>query len=132
MIILFSSLSIPIILQTTLAQTDSSLTYENPTYGFRIQYPTDWNVTEDVPFTSEADLKVVEFRSPDRASLSIDVENTNQYLDTNTLTLKSRTAQDYVSERIATQSNIPYFTFKYIIINSKRRPMKGIFISYHK
>ena len=70
-LILFSSLSIPTILQTVLAQTANFLTYENPTYGFRIQYPSDWNIT-----SSHTDLldnsteegttrSVVEFESPD-------------------------------------------------------------------
>jgi hypothetical protein len=46
MVTLISSLSIPTILETAFAQTDNFLTYENPTYGFRLQYPSDWQRTD--------------------------------------------------------------------------------------
>lgn len=120
-LILFSSLSIPTILQTVLAQTANFLTYENPTYGFRIQYPSDWNITSshteylDNSTEEGTTRSVVEFESPDGSSFNIYVQlNTTQYLDTNTLTVKNRTAHDYVLERLAAQSDIPGFTFKNI------------------
>jgi hypothetical protein len=59
---------------------------------------------------------IVEFSSS-QGSLAIDLENTTQYLDTNTLTLKTHTAQDYISERRISQSNIPSFAFKEVSSN---------------
>jgi hypothetical protein len=35
---------------TTAATTGGFLTYENPTYGIKIQYPTDWEKKEPTPY----------------------------------------------------------------------------------
>lgn len=92
------------------------VTYENPTHGFSMQYPADWTLNDNKEEMT-LDGGVVSFQSPDRASLSIGVENTSQYLDTSTLTLKSRTAQDYVAEKKVRQSNVPSFAFREITNN---------------
>jgi serine/threonine-protein kinase len=51
-----STISTTIITQTTLAQTNNynnnnnnnnTVTYENPTYGIKIQHPSDWKTEED-------------------------------------------------------------------------------------
>ncbi len=79
------------IAQTTEHRNDNSngnnktLTYENSTYGMRIQYPSDWHKEENVSSSSDNNsmlIDVVKFSSPSRnasdpfsESLDIKVDN---------------------------------------------------------
>src|SRR5205823_12346928 len=82
------------------ATAGNFLTYENSTYGFRMQYPSSWELQSPTE-----DNKVVEFaldkgKMMHDGDLSISVENVSKYLDTSTMKVKSNTLQEYVSGKI--------------------------------
>jgi hypothetical protein len=59
---------------TTNTTTISYLTYENPTYAIRIQYPSDWEKIEFNQIGNSVNLVVI-FRSLPENSLDIKLEN---------------------------------------------------------
>lgn len=83
-------------------------TYQNPALGFSLQYPSNWRVSSD---------GIVQFYSPDRKDEYFDifyvsVKDVKRYLDTETLTIKNRTAQEYAQERLhglSTTTRTTYF-----------------------
>jgi hypothetical protein len=92
------------------------LTYKNPAYGFSIQYPVDWKIltshTEIYDeIEPEATRTIVEFESPEGATFNVYGSlETPDFLDTNTLTVKNRTAYDYVLDRINTANTFADLT----------------------
>lgn len=82
------------------AQTPSSisfLTYQNPTEGYSIQYPSDWEVTGNG--ISDA---VIRFSPSDVSELSLIVTTTKPapYLDIVTMTVKNTTSQQLLQEKL--------------------------------
>ena len=81
------------------------LTYQNSQYGFKIQYPSNWEITTCTFFNC---IALVTFDSspiePGKlikgARLFIDIENASQYLDTKNMVLKNKTAYDYVQDEL--------------------------------
>lgn len=68
--------------------------------GFSLQHPSNWKVDEDR--SSEG---IVQFFTPhrnddDSAIFVVSVDNVTRYLDTDTLTLKDTTAQEYALKRL--------------------------------
>jgi hypothetical protein len=79
---------------------DHFLNYTSSTDGFKIIYPSNWEVKE-TDLTSDGD--VVQFKSPeDRlfASLTVNVKGVSSYLDTDTMKLKNATAEQYGLQRL--------------------------------
>jgi hypothetical protein len=90
----------------TSAQNATSVnfeTYQNPTLGFTLQYPSNWKVDED-----RSSDGLVQFFIPHRnlAIFHVSVKNVTRYFDTDTLTIKNKTAQMYALERLDTLSKI--------------------------
>jgi len=99
------------------------LTYENSTYGFRMQYPSGWELRSSSSVFSIGN-KIVEFAlvsnkqnpfgstllSPKLtdADLSVSVENVSKFLDTNTMKVKSHTLQEYVNGKINEINSLQY------------------------
>ena len=94
--------------QQQIEQIEGFSTYEDPTFGFTIQYPSNWTVvTLDVTpsmvenNTENATLAIFNTVSfnPDNNTLSnirIAPLNLAQYPDSNDLKIKKKTAHDYV------------------------------------
>jgi hypothetical protein len=92
------------------AQTPISvnfLTYQNPTEGYSIQYPSDWEVTGNG--ISDA---VIRFSPSDVSELSLIVTTTKPapYLDIVTMTVKNTTSQQLLQEKLLFDSvhKIPF------------------------
>ena len=101
----------------------SFLTYENSTYGFRMQYPSGWELRSPSSIFSVGN-KVVEFalvsNKPNPfgstflgskltdADLSISVENVSKFLDTNTMKVTSHNLQEYVNGKINGINSLQY------------------------
>ena len=85
-------------------QEQTFLTFENPTYKFKIQYPSDWQVKPVGRSPPSGAIGAGAFVSSDNATLTVTVQNLSQYLDVNDLQVKKRTAQDYAKEAFATLS----------------------------
>src|SRR5438128_1865955 len=71
----------------------SFLTYENPTYGFRMAYPSSWEIRPPSGMLQVGN-KIVEFVLPSNkldpngpldGDLSLSAENVSKFLDTNTM-----------------------------------------------
>jgi hypothetical protein len=72
------------------------LTYESPEFGYSIQYPPDWEALEEINYPQNTSSK--SFDLPARYSfggLIVSIEPVDKYLETDTLTLKTRTLHDY-------------------------------------
>jgi hypothetical protein len=94
------AVSVSLLINSSYAQPiDNFLNYSNNQKKFSIQYPADWEVKETDLIDDEA---VVEFTAPDRSAFSILLHNVTKYLDTDTMTLKNTTLQEYVQS----ESNI--------------------------
>jgi eukaryotic-like serine/threonine-protein kinase len=65
-----------------LAQTKGFLTYNNPTFNIKIQYPFNWKVDENKNY-SEDNIDVVTFSSPVDQQVSISVDT----IEDNSMTL---------------------------------------------
>ena len=85
-------------------------TYENPTYGIRMAYPSSWEIRPPSSMLQVAN-KIVEFVLPSNkldpngsldGDLSLSVESVSKFLDTNTMKVKSHALQDYVNGKIST------------------------------
>jgi len=122
--ILLSFISISSLQHVAIAEINKKFVpYENTEFGFRILYPSGWHAFEFSPLDRvgcpdcppiyfgpagyiESLLNSSEFISPgSNTSLSIKVDNVSkyEYLDTNTLTVKTApmpTAHDYAMDRI--------------------------------
>ncbi len=90
---------------TTSATTASSspqqqqlLTYTNPEGRFSIDYPSN-SVAKPVA-DIRLDMLVHTNTNATDAVLSISIENTTKYLDTNTLQVKTHSLRDYVNDKI--------------------------------
>jgi hypothetical protein len=87
------------------AQSDATKvrTYENSDFGYSLQYPSSWKVDEDR--SSEG---LVQFFTSDHGShlaiFTVGVEDSTRNLDTDTLTLKNTSAQQYAEERLTSLS----------------------------
>jgi hypothetical protein len=115
-------------------QLEGFQTYENPTYGFSIQYPSDWQIN----YSSFEDLKegdkvgeiVAIFKSPEGSyfTITVSLNLSPQYLDTNTLTLKNKTAQDFVLEEITNKlpSDSIDWGFTYKVIRNYESTVAGM------
>src|SRR5215207_267306 len=79
-------------------------TYENPDLGFNIEYPADLveNIEEneyddsDEIFLTHPEIQFI-ISEEEGSLLDIDVARASQFLDTDTLTLKTRDAHDYLA-----------------------------------
>lgn len=80
--------------QTTIAQTDQTnfTTYENPTFGVRIQYPTDWGRLDLSFLGASADI---DFYALDDTSSAKDVR-----IQVKTLPLQNMTLEQYTNTQI--------------------------------
>jgi hypothetical protein len=70
-----------------------------------------------VEFDLNADRPTMSGRPATDASLSISIENTSKYLDTNTLQVKTHPLQDYVNGKINTINSLAFgkdLTLKYL------------------
>lgn len=75
-------------------------TYQNPNLGFSIKYPSEWIVHEN----STGQDDIVRFTETSESILSIftfHVRDLDQYLDTDTMTLKSKTLEQIVNEQLS-------------------------------
>jgi hypothetical protein len=87
-------------------QNNDSVLYENSQYGYSIQYPSDWIIHESTitPAIERAPtvfLPSVDITSPDKvATLWVVVKNAAQFLDTNDMKIKTKTAHNYVKDEI--------------------------------
>jgi hypothetical protein len=71
------------------------VTYQNEKFGYTLQYPGDWSVSEF------ARLDSVVITSPDKqAAFSVDILKPQKFLDTNNMQVKTKTPHDLVVERI--------------------------------
>jgi hypothetical protein len=61
LLLLLSLMNLKINAQMTTTETTPFLTVEKPTLGFRISYPSDWNITDND--------SVISFRAPQNAAL---------------------------------------------------------------
>lgn len=102
------SLTILILVTTTLPMTmtlgqqeQNWLTYNSSGIGYSIKHPSDWDDTGGEDTTLHANTSSLIFASPKNALFGIDVESVQKYLDTDALTLKTKTLQNYTTEFIA-------------------------------
>ena len=71
--------------------------YQNLPIGFSIQYPSEWQVEED----TSADEKKLTFLTADSFPIfTVRVKAAEQYLDTNTMTLKNQTLEQAVQDHL--------------------------------
>ena|GEM_PF-2467746 len=124
--ILLSLVSISVLQQVAVAQVNKKyVPYENLKLGFRISYPSGWLVLENPPSLGDTLLgnnaTWIYLGPPDKlneslikgldcahstllcthsTTLTVEADNVSKYLDTNTLTVKSRTAHDYALDQI--------------------------------
>jgi hypothetical protein len=103
---------------------DQFQTFTSSANGFKILYPSNWDV-EETDLTSSDD--VVHFRSPDRSSLTVNVKSASPYLDTDSMTLKNKTAEQYALERLSVASVMgqPDSNVVYKEIRSNEFPIAG-------
>ena len=89
-----SSLSYVTTRQTTIAQTDQTnfTTYENPTFGIRIQYPSDWGRLDLSFLEASADI---DFYPLDDTSGAKDVR-----IQVKTLPSQNMTLEQYTNTQI--------------------------------
>jgi hypothetical protein len=74
--------------QMTEEQIDKKfLTYDNPTLGFRMMYPSGWQILEESPGR-------VIFISPQNTEIRIIVDNISKSIDANKLPLRNITAHN--------------------------------------
>jgi hypothetical protein len=79
--------------------------YKNSHYGYSLQYLSNWYKHESTITPEEENKTIavasVSITSPDNvASLLVFLHNVTQYLDTNDLKVKNKTAHDYALEEI--------------------------------
>lgn len=81
--------------QTTT--TTNLIAYQNPTLGFSLQHPSNWQVDE-----GSASDGIIRFTAPDKSLpiFVVSVKDSAPYLDTDTLTLKNTTLQQSVQEKL--------------------------------
>lgn len=93
---ILSSLSYVTTRQTTAAQTDQTnfTTYENPTFGIRIQYPSDWGRLDLSFLEASADI---DFYPLDDTSGAKDVR-----IQVKTLPSQNMTLEQYTNSQIET------------------------------
>jgi eukaryotic-like serine/threonine-protein kinase len=91
---ILSSLSYVTTRQTTIAQTDQTnfTTYENPTFGIRIQYPSDWGRLDLSFLGASADI---DFYPLDDTSGAKDVR-----IQVKTLPSQNMTLEQYTNTQI--------------------------------
>ena len=91
---ILSSLSYVTSRQTTIAQTDQTnfTTYENPTFGIRIQYPSDWGRLDLSFLGASADI---DFYPLDDTSGAKDVR-----IQVKTLPSQNMTLEQYTNTQI--------------------------------
>jgi eukaryotic-like serine/threonine-protein kinase len=91
---ILSSLSFVTTRQTTIAQTDQTnfTTYENPTFGIRIQYPSDWGRLDLSFLGASADI---DFYPLDDTSGAKDVR-----IQVKTLPSQNMTLEQYTNTQI--------------------------------
>ena len=91
---ILSSLSYVTMRQTTIAQTDQTnfTTYENPTFGIRIQYPSDWGRLDLSFLEASADI---DFYPLDDTSGAKDVR-----IQVKTLPSQNMTLEEYTNTQI--------------------------------
>jgi hypothetical protein len=111
---------------TTTATSGNFSIYKNNQYGYTIQYPSDWQITEttipsDVEKNAGVLLPNVNIASPSQvAALWIVVKNTTaktQLLDTNNATnVNSKSPHDYVTDEIDNFATHPqlYSSIRYV------------------
>lgn len=92
--LIFSSLD-PVKAQTP---TDEFVTYQNPAFAFSLQHPSNWKVDEDR--SSDGIVQFFTAKDDDFAIFSVSVHNVTRYLNTDTLSLKDTTAQEYALKRL--------------------------------
>jgi hypothetical protein len=109
---------------TSAQSSDNFLTYIDKGNNFTIQYPADWQVKENNLIYEEA---VVDFEAPDKSSFTIMVKDVPQYLDTNTMTRKTPTLEEYAQNElsIASQMGQPDVNIVYKQIRSNEFPVSG-------
>lgn len=91
---ILSSLSYVTSRQTTIAQTDQTnfTTYENPTFGIRIQYPSDWGRLDLSFLQDSADI---DFYPLSDTSLAKNVK-----IQVNNLPSRNMTLEEYTNSQI--------------------------------
>ena len=86
-----------------------------------LKYPSDWMVDKK--------LNGVEFRGPepDRGSFCVEIQDATPFLDTDTMTLKNTTAEQYALSRLNTVSTMgqPDANVVYKKIRSNEYPIAG-------
>jgi hypothetical protein len=101
LLVLLPLLTLP--MKTVLGQEEQNWnTYNSPEFGYSIQYPPDWEALEESNYPQNTSSKMFDF--PARYSLGaliVSIETVEKYLDTDTLTLKTRTIHDYAREQRA-------------------------------
>jgi hypothetical protein len=83
---------------TANAQSDNFKTYTNNDLGFTIQHPSKWKANDDLGSLGDG----VYFRSsgsPTR-EFAVTVEKVEPYLDTDTMTLKNTSLQQYAQKKL--------------------------------
>jgi hypothetical protein len=83
------------------------LTYESPEFGYSIQYPPDWEALEEINYQNTSSKM---FGVPDKHSFKafgILIEPLEEYLDTNSLKLKTKTIHDHAREQRAYVNSEP-------------------------
>lgn len=83
------------------------LSYESP-FGYSIQYLQDWEALEEINNPQNTSQQMIDL--PEKYSLGafiIWIEPVEEYLDTNTLTLKTRTLHDYARAQRAYVNSEP-------------------------
>jgi hypothetical protein len=86
------------------------LTYEDPDFGYSIQYPSDWQDLGGAINYENTSSKSI--RLPERYPLGafmVEIAPVERYLDPDSLTLKTKTFQDYVRGHIADISSDPRY-----------------------
>ena len=81
-------------------------TYQNPTLGLKLQYPSDWKVDED-----SASDGIVRFNTGDEFRTGnpifvVSIDEVRSYLDTDTMTLKNTSLTQSVAEKLIFYSQL--------------------------
>jgi hypothetical protein len=110
---LFAFISLSI--STVSAQGSQQwLTYNSPDFRYSIQYPPDWESLEEHNIGGQQNTSSKMFDLPEKyflGALVVSIEPVEKYLDADSLTLKTRTLNDYVRNQIRAVNSSPDLQF---------------------
>src|SRR5215204_756884 len=86
------------------------LTYNSSEFGYSIQYPSDWDDYGGEGIYENTSTLLFGFPEKD-GNIGLYLEPVEKYLDTDTLTLKTKTLHNYTIERIAWINSQPDLEF---------------------